>query len=169
MHSAPRTVTALIALSAASLLLAGCSLLGLGGLERGDDGQVTATSEVSSSELLAKDCFSYLGDASNLSRVTIAPCSADHTHIVLAQGTLTATQVEEVGGLQNAVSAECAEPFAAFKESLAEGLRTKQEFLVTKRTVDEVEVQAYSCVALDPKADPATEEPGDEPTEDVEG
>lgn len=169
MNSALRPAAALIALSAASLLLAGCSLLGLGGLERGDDGQVTASSEVRSSELLTGDCFSYLGDGSNLSRVTIAPCSADHTHTVLAQGTLSPAQIDEVGGIQNAVSAECAEPFAAFKEALAEGLRTKQEFLVSKRTVDEVEVQAYSCVALDPKADPATEEPGDEPTEDVEG
>ncbi|MGV8884325.1 MAG: hypothetical protein ACOH1T_01880 [Microbacteriaceae bacterium] len=164
MNHALRPAVSLVALAAASVLLAGCSLLGLGELERGDDGQVTASSEVNSSELLTGDCFSYLDDG-NLARVTIAPCVAKHTHKVLDQGTLTAEAVDTAGGLQNAVSDGCADAYGAFKEGLAEGLKTKQEFLVSKRTVDKVEVQAYSCVALDPTAEPTTDgTPSGEPT-----
>jgi len=156
MRSALRPALAITALAAAAVLLSGCSLLGLGELERGADGQVLESTVIDSPELLPGDCFSYVGDGSDLSTVTVTPCSTDHTYIVLAAGDLTTAQVDAAGGLQNAVSGACNDTFTTFKAGLTEGgLKTKQEFLVSTKTVDEVEVQDYSCVALDPKADPA--------------
>jgi len=149
-----RTTTAVTMLVLSASLLAGCSLLG-GGLARDDSGQVLESADVRSSELLVGDCFSYLGD--DLATVTISPCSGEHTHIIIGQGTLEAPAIQEAGGLQNAVSAACNESFTTFKTTIAEGAKTAQEFLVSTRTVDDVEVQAYSCVALDPASTTADE------------
>jgi len=162
MKTVLRPLIATAALVTLAGVLTGCSLFG--GLERDSSGQVTESSDIKSTELLTGDCFSYIGDGSDLSKVTIAPCAADHTYIVLAQGTLTVDAVNTAGGLQNAVSAACTESFTTFKEGLAEGLKTKQEFLVSNKTVDGAEVSAYSCVAIDPKSDPtaeSTEAPAD--------
>jgi len=148
MKTVLRPIAATAALVTLAGILTGCSLFG--GITRDDTGQVTESSEIKSTELLTGDCFSYIGDGSDLSKVTINPCSAEHSFKVLAEGTLTTTQVDEAGGLQNAVSASCAEVFTTFKTSLAEGLKTEQSFLVSSETVDDVEVTAYSCVALDP-------------------
>ena len=148
MKTVLRPIAATAALVTLAGILTGCSLFG--GITRDDTGQVTESSEIKSTELLTGDCFSYIGDGSDLSKVTINPCSAEHSFKVLAEGTLTTTQVDEAGGLQNAVSASCAEVFTTFKTSLAEGLKTEQSFLVSSETVDDLEVTAYSCVALDP-------------------
>ena len=153
MRSALRTSAAVSTLAAAVLLLSGCSLLGLGELERGADGQVLESTVIDSPDLVTGDCFSYVGDGSDLSTVTVTPCSTDHTYVVLAEGNLTTAEVDAAGGLQNAVSGACNDTFTTFKAGLTEsGLKTKQEFLVSTQTVKKVEVQAYSCVALDPKA-----------------
>ena len=153
MKTVLRPIAATAALVTLAGVLTGCSLFG--GLNRDDSGQVTESSEIKSTELLTGDCFSYIGDGTDLSKVTINPCSADHTFKVLAEGTLTTTQVDEAGGLQNAVSASCAEIFTTFKTGLGDGLKTEQSFLVSNETVDGVEVTAYSCVAVDPKSDAA--------------
>lgn len=145
MNTAQRSFFAIAAIVASASLLAGCSLLG--GPSRDSHGQVTESTEVNATLLLVGDCFSYLDDAS---RVTIIPCTGAHTHIVVGQGTLATAQVDEAGGLQNAVSVACEESFTAFKASLAEGLKTKQEFLVSTKEVDGEKLQAYSCVELDP-------------------
>ena len=167
MSSPLRAAIILATLVVSTSLLAGCSLLG-GGPARDDSGQVLESADIKSTELLVGDCFAYLGD--DLGMVTINPCSAEHTHIIIGQGTLTSTVIDEAGGLQNAVSAACNESFTTFKTTIAEGVKTAQEFLVSTRTVDEVEVQSYSCVALDlssttadqsedvPVVDEATEE-----------
>ena len=148
MKTVLRPLIASAALVTLAGVLTGCSLFG--GLERDDAGQVLESAEIKSTELLTGDCFSYIGDGSDLSKVTITPCADDHTYIVLAAGDLTTAQVDAAGGLQNAVSGACNDTFTTFKAGLTEGgLKTKQEFLVSTKTVDEVEVQDYSCVALD--------------------
>ena len=171
MSSTLRPITSIAALTLIVGMLAGCSLFG--GVPRDADGRVTEATEIKSTELLADDCFSFIGDGSDLSKVTVQPCGTDHTHKVIGQGTLSTAQVDEAGGLQNAVSVACSESFAAFKASLAEGLRTEQQFLVSSKTTDGVESQLYSCVALDPQApveapaeDGATEEGAEEGTEE---
>lgn len=162
MSSILRPITASAALVATLALLTGCSLFG--GVSRGDDGQVTESSEIKAADLLTGDCFSYIGEGTDLSKVTVIPCADDHTFIVVNQGTVLATDAEAVGGLQNAVSSACNESFTAFKTALPEGARTEQSFLVTATKVDGKDASAFSCVAIDPKVDPAAEEPteGDE-------
>lgn len=150
MSSTLRPAASIAALTVIVGMLAGCSLFG--GVSRDADGRVTEPAEIKSTELLISDCFSFLGDGSDLSKVTVQPCGTEHTHKVIGQGTLSTAQIDEAGGLQNAVSTACSESFAAFKESLAEGLKTEQQFLVSSKTTDGVESQLYSCVALDPQA-----------------
>lgn len=142
-----RTATALLAVLAATAALTSCSLFDPGP-PRDADGAVTEPTVTGTQYLLVDDCFSFTSD---VAKVEVAPCASDHTHLVIDQGTLTTAEVDADGGLQNAVSAACAESFAAFKEAvLAEGgTRPEQEFIVAKREVDEVEVSAYFCVATD--------------------
>jgi hypothetical protein len=158
MSTTLRPATSIAALTVIVGMLAGCSLLG--GVSRDADGRVTETAEIRSTELLASDCFSFIGEGSDLSKVTVQPCGTDHTHKVIGQGTLSAAQVDEAGGLQNAVSTACSESLVAFKASLAVGLKTEQEFLVSSKTTDGVESQLYSCVALDPQAPAAAQTDG---------
>ncbi|MGV8969255.1 MAG: hypothetical protein ACOH1J_02275 [Microbacteriaceae bacterium] len=163
MSSILRPAATIIALTAIVGMLAGCSLLG--GVSRDADGRVTEATQIKSTELLADDCFSFIGDGSDLSKVTVQPCGSGHTHKVIGQGTLSSAQVGEAGGLQNAVSASCSESFTAFKASLPEGVKTEQQFLVSSKTVDGVESQLYSCVALDPEV--AVDAPVDEGADDT--
>jgi len=141
-----RTTTALVTLLAATAALTSCSLLSPGPPRA--DGTVTEPTVAGTQYLLVDDCFSFTAD---VAEVEFTPCDADHTHVVIEQGTLTSAEVDADGGLQNAVSAACSASFAAYKEAvLAEGgTRPEQEFIVAKREVDEVEVSAYSCVATD--------------------
>ena len=165
MNSILRPVTVSAALIGTLALLTGCSLFG--GVSRGDDGQVTESSDIKATELLTGDCFSYIGEGTDLSKVTIIPCADDHTFIVINQGTVLLTDADAAGGLQNAVSAACNESYTAFKAALPEGGRTELSFLVSATKVDDKDASAYSCVAIDPKVDPAAEEPaeGEESTE----
>ncbi|MFZ2964680.1 MAG: hypothetical protein WA006_08370 [Rhodoglobus sp.] len=142
-----RTTTAVLTLFAAIVALTSCSLFSPGP-PRDADGDVTEPTVTGTQYLFVDDCFSFTSD---VAKVEVTPCASDHTHVVIGQGTLTTAEVDAGGGLQNAVSAACAEPFAAFKEAvLAEGgTRPEQEFIVAKREVDGVEVSAYSCVATD--------------------
>ena len=159
MRSALRPVLAATALVAVAGLLSGCSLLG--GISRGDDGQVTESSDIKSTELLTDDCFSYIGEGTDLSKVTIIPCADDHTFVVVGQGTVLTTDAEAAGGLQNAVSSACNESYTSFKDALPDGARTELSFLVSATKVDEKEASKYSCVAVDPEVDPAAEEPAE--------
>jgi hypothetical protein len=147
MASSARTTTALLTVLAATAVLASCSLLNPGP-PRDADGTVTEPTVTGTQYLLVNDCFSFTSD---VAKVEVTTCVSDHTHVVIDQGTLTSTEVDAGGGLQNAVSAACAESFTTYKDAvLAEGgTRPEQEFIVAKRVVDEVEVSAYSCVATD--------------------
>jgi hypothetical protein len=162
MSSILRPITVSAAVVATLAVLTGCSLLG--GVSRGADGQVTESSDIKATELLTGDCFSYIGEGTDLSKVTVIPCADDHTFKVINQGTVLTTDADAAGGLQNAVSAACNESYVAFKAALGEGARTELSFLVSSTKVDEKEASAYSCVAVDPKINPAAEEPaeGDE-------
>jgi|GEM_PF-1716510 hypothetical protein len=166
MSSILRPAASIATLAVIVGMLAGCSLLG--GVSRDADGRVTEAAEIKSTELLINDCFSFIGDGSDLAKVTVQPCGSDHTHKVIGQGTLSSAQVDEAGGLQNAVSASCSESFAAFKADLAEGLKTEQQFLVSSKTIDGVESQLYSCVALDPQA-PAVAPTEEGTTDETDG
>jgi hypothetical protein len=146
----PAIVTATIALSI--LFLSGCA--GLIGPDRDADGRVTGTTEINSIELVNGDCFTFVDGTSN-ARASVTPCESTHTHIVIGSGDLTAAAIDEAGGLQNAVSASCAEGFEVYKAAAAEGTKTAQEFVVAEVERDGKPVTAYLCVATDAPASAA--------------
>ena len=127
------------------------SLLGLDGPPRGDDGQVTETTVIQSTQLLDGDCFTFV-EGTDHNKATVTPCSEQHAYIVIGQGELTQAQIDKDGGLQNAVSAACKTAFETFKAAAAEGVRPEQEFIVSHVTEDDVSVTKYSCVATDAPA-----------------
>ena len=134
-----------IASAAALLLLSGCSLLGP---TRGEDGRFADTVEINSADLAEGDCFTFL-EGTNLSKSTVVPCEEAHEFKVIGEGTLDAAAIDSAGGKQNAVNAACDEPFATFKETVAEGVKPEQQFITTTVEVDEVELTKYSCLATD--------------------
>jgi len=115
------------------------------GPERGADGRVASSVNAHSYYLEIGDCFSF-PDPSNHNEVTIVPCSQDHLLQVIGQGELT-LQEERTQGAQNAVSAKCADAFAAFKESAPAGSHPDQEFVITQAEEDGRTVTKYSCAA----------------------
>jgi len=143
-----RTSVSVAALAAtATLLLAGCSLLGP---TRGEDGTFAEPTEINSADLLLDDCFTFL-EGTNLSKSTVVPCDEPHEFRVIGQGTLDAAAIDAAGGKQNAVNASCDEPFTAFKETVAEGVKPEQQFISTTIQDEEkgVELTKYSCLATD--------------------
>jgi len=141
-----RTSVSVALLSAsAALLLSGCSLLGP---TRGADGTFAEPTEINSADLLLDDCFTFL-EGTNLSKSTVVPCDEAHEFRVIGQGTLDAAAIDTAGGKQNAVNASCDEPFAAFKETLADGVKAEQQFISTTIEEDGVELTKYSCLATD--------------------
>jgi len=136
-------VTALAA--TATLLLAGCSLLGP---TRGEDGAFAEPAEINSADLLVDDCFTFL-EGTNLSKSTVVPCDEAHEYRVIGQGTLDAAAIEAAGGKQNAVNASCDEPYAAFTATLADGVTSEQQFISATIEEDGVELTKYSCLATD--------------------
>ena len=144
-----RSAALAAALLAAIAVLTSCSLFGPAGPPRGDDGQVTSTVVAPTTDLLTGDCFSFHEDYPEHERVTLTPCTDEHGYIVIAQGSLTDGFIADSGGLQNAVSVSCSEPFATFKAGAAEGTKPTQEFLASVETVDGETITNYSCVATD--------------------
>jgi hypothetical protein len=142
-----RTALAALTLAAASLL-ASCSIF-VSGPQRDEDGQVTEAVVVPTPDLLTGDCFSFLEEYPQHERVNLIPCSDEHGYIVISEGALTEASIAEAGSLQNAVSAECHEPFEVFKAGAVEGAKPTQEFLVSEETVDGEKLTNYSCVATD--------------------
>ena len=149
-HSSGTTkgLTAALVSAAALLLLSGCSLLGP---TRGEDGRYTEPVEINSADLAEGDCFTFL-EGTNLSKSTVVPCADAHEYKVIGEGTLDAAAIDSAGGKQNAVNAACDEPFAAFKETVAEGVKPEQQFITAQVVVEEVELTKYSCLATDAAA-----------------
>ena len=146
MSHSIRPALALIVGVATVAALAGCTAL-FGPL-RDADGRVTETTTIRSTTLLEGDCFSFV-DGTDLAEVDVTPCDQPHSYIVIGQGELTDAQISADDGLQNAVSASCAEDFAAFKEAAAEGVRPEQEFIVSTTERDGESITLYLCVATD--------------------
>ena len=144
-----RSAAVALVLVAATSALTSCSLFGPTGPPRGDDGQVTESAVVPTTELLTGDCFSFVDEYPDHERVDLVPCADEHGYIVIAQGSLTDGFIADSGGLQNAVSVSCSEPFATFKAGAAEGAKSTQEFLASVETVDGETLTNYSCVATD--------------------
>lgn len=141
-------ITAALTATAAIVALSGCSIL-WPEIARDDSGQVLEPAVIGSTQLLVGDCFSFV-DGSNLSEAEVTPCVTDHTHIVIGKGELTKSVISEAGGLQNAVSASCSETFGAFKETVADGVRPEQEFIISERTTEDgVLMTDYACIATD--------------------
>lgn len=140
----PAIITAFIAVSL--LALSGCAALL--GPARDADGRVTDTTEINSIDLVEGDCFTFVDGTSN-ARALVTPCASDHTHIVIGHGDLTASAIDTAGGLQNAVSASCAEGFETFKAAAVEGTKPEQEFVVAEVERDGKDVTAYLCVVTD--------------------
>ncbi|QYH35694.1 hypothetical protein [Salinibacterium sp. M195] len=148
MTAFTRATTAVLLASATVSALAGCSLL-YPELSRDDSGQVLEPAVIGSTDLLVGDCFSFV-DGSDLAEAEIAPCTTDHTHIVIGKGELAKTEISEAGGLQNAVSSSCSETFSEFKETVTDGVRPDQEFIVSERSTDDgVLITDYACIATD--------------------
>ena len=144
-----RTAVAALVMVAVAMTLTACSLFAPSGPPRGDDGQVTDAIVAPTTDLLTGDCFSFVDDYPNHERVNLVPCADEHGYIVIGQGDLTVAQIDEAGGIQNAVSSNCSEPFATFKAAAVEGAKPTQEFLVTEATEEGVTITSYSCVATD--------------------
>ncbi|MCU1439017.1 MAG: hypothetical protein JWP85_14 [Rhodoglobus sp.] len=140
-----RSALAALALIASAASLSSCSLLGP---SRDADGRVTETSEINSTALLVGDCFSFV-EGTNLARASLTPCAEVHTYVVIGMGELTTPEIDEAGGLQNAVSASCSEVFTTFKEAAADGFRPEQEFVVSVSEEDGEQITSYHCVATD--------------------
>jgi len=115
------------------------------GPQRDANGRVEAPVNAHSYYLEVGDCFSF-PDPSDHNEVTIVPCAEDHLLQVIGQGELS-LQEERTLGAQNAVSAKCADPFAAFEQSAPAGSHPDQEFLITQAEVDGRTVTKYSCAA----------------------
>ena len=148
MSSQRRALLAVGVAVASVLALTSCSLFGP---NRGPDGQVTDTTVVGSTTMLVGDCFTFV-DGSNLTEVTLTPCTETHTYIVIGKGELDSATVDSAGGVQNAVSVACADAFTAFKEAAPEGTKPTQEFIVATEDRDGKQVTLYSCVATDAPA-----------------
>lgn len=145
MHRHTRIQLAAVAVLAVTTL-SGCSLLGLGGPERGSDGRVTAASEIDSTTLLRGDCFSFV-EGTDLARADVMPCSDPHDYVVIGDGTLTASEVATAGGMQNAVSVACTKPFESFKKRAPAGSKPEQQFIVSPQEKDGKAFTLYLCVA----------------------
>lgn len=148
MSSRRRFLFAVGVAAASTLALTSCGLLGP---NRGADGQVTETTVVGSTTMLVGDCFTFV-DGSNLTEVTLTPCTETHAYIVIGKGELDAATVDSAGGVQNAVSVACADAFTAFKETVPEGTKPTQEFIVATEDRDGEQVTLYTCVATDAPA-----------------
>ncbi|MGV8851661.1 MAG: hypothetical protein ACOH1M_03720 [Rhodoglobus sp.] len=148
MTALSRATAAALVATAVLAALAGCSLL-YPELARDDNGQVLEPAIIGSTKLLVGDCFSFV-DGSDLSEAEVAPCATDHTHIVIGKGELAKAAISEAGSLQNAVSSSCSETFSAFKETVADGVRPDQEFIISERTTDDGALMTdYACIATD--------------------
>ncbi|MEV8253508.1 hypothetical protein AB0O95_06020 [Rhodoglobus sp. NPDC076762] len=148
MTALTRATTATFLSIATVIALAGCSLLSPE-IPRDEKGQVLEPTVIGSTQLLVDDCFTFV-DGTNLSEAEVAPCTIDHTHIVIGKGELEKSAISEAGGLQNAVSSACSETFSAFKETVADGARPNQEFIISERSTDDgALVTDYACIATD--------------------
>lgn len=148
MTAITRAATTALFTAAVIVTLAGCSLLHPE-LPRDDNGQVLEPSVIGSTELLVGDCFSFV-DESSLSEAEVTPCSSDHTHIVIGKGELAKTEIADAGGLQNAVSTSCAENFSDYTDTVADGVRPEQQFIISEHSnEDDVLVTDYACIATD--------------------
>lgn len=135
-------------LSVVVIALSGCAMLGP---QRGPDGRVTEPTDIRSTELIVGDCFSFV-EGTNMVEATVVPCELEHTYLVIGQGTLSQDEIDEAGGLQNAVSASCSEAFAAYVATVAEGDKPTQEFIVSTVEEDGEQVTRYSCVTTNSAA-----------------
>ncbi len=139
------------ALAAATAVIAvsGCSALlpEVYGPERGTDGQVVEASDAAATFLVDGDCFGFTTEG-DLSRVTIVPCSDAHDWQVIEQGDLTLREEKETG-IQNAVSAKCAEPYAEFEAAAATDAKPWQQFLLSEAERDDRTVTVFTCVATE--------------------
>jgi len=115
------------------------------GPKRSADGRVSEPSLAHSFYLERGDCFNF-PDPDVRTEVEIVPCTDDHMFEAIGQGEVT-LQEQKTLGLQDAISAKCAEPFEAFKASAPVGTRPDQEFLVSEEKIGDRTVTEYICAA----------------------
>ncbi len=115
------------------------------GPQRDAEGRVSAAVDAHVTYLETGDCFSFV-DPADRTEVTIIPCAQEHAFEVIGQGEVT-LQEEKTLGIQTAVSAKCAEPFATFKAAAPEGSQPDQEFLISERKEGERTGTQDSCTA----------------------
>lgn len=115
------------------------------GPKRGGDGRVAEPSLAHSFYLEQGDCFNFPDDEVR-TEVEIVPCADDHTFEAIGQGIVT-LQEQKTLGLQDAISAKCAEPFEVFRANAPAGTRPDQEFLVSEEKIGDRTVTEYICAA----------------------
>lgn len=148
MRTTARTVALGLVVMVSVAALSACSLLGPA---RDSDGRVTETTKIDSTTLTVGDCFSFV-DGTDLAEANVTPCAKDHTYIVIGDGTLSPSEVDTAGGMQNAVSGACSENFTAFKDAAPEGTKPEQQFIVSPQEKDGKSFTLYLCVATDSPA-----------------
>ncbi len=115
------------------------------GPQRGSDSRVEASTNAHSYYLEIGDCFD-IPDPSNQNEVVIIPCAQDDVCQVIGKGELT-LQEEKQQGIQDTVSAKCADAFATWKQNAPTGSYPDQEFVITQAKEDGRTVTKYSCAA----------------------
>lgn len=144
----------------ASAIVVGATLTGCAGVDdflhetfpeqfgpkRGTDGRVSEPAVAHSFYLERGDCFNF-PDPDVRTEVEIVPCASEHAFEAIGQGEVS-LQEEKTLGLQNAISAKCAEPFAAYEASAPVGMRPNQEFLVSEEKVGDRTITEYICAAF---------------------
>jgi len=111
---------------------------------RGDDGRVTADSDVPVKYLEVGDCFDF-PDGGDESRATIRPCGEDHVFEVIATGTIDLQQQQTLG-LQLAITRACGQPFDDWSATRPADRRKDYESLVRDAGGDS-QAKLYTCVA----------------------
>ncbi len=104
-----RSAAGLGSLLSLSLLLSGCALLG-SGPDRGDDGRVTETVDVSVLELRDGDCFTDDGGT----EVTLMPCEKPHEYEVFASTELPDGEYPGVEKAETEAGSFCRPAFDEF-------------------------------------------------------
>ncbi len=158
MHGTRVVAAAATALLAVTML-SGCGMIQLllhqtfpeqFGPFRGDDGQVSADTDASVKYLQLDDCFDF-PDEPDESRVTLKPCTEDHTFRVIATGTIGIEQQQTLG-LQLAITQECQKPFDDWSATMPADKRKDYKSLV-RDADDGTLVEVYTCIAALQKLD----------------
>ena len=111
-----RPVLAAAAVVAASLLLSGCGSLDglLAGVQRDEDGSISAGGDLGAASLAVGDCFDDFNQGGVTSSVTAIPCDEPHVYEVFHDFRLPDGEYPSQTVIDDAVTEECDPAFEEF-------------------------------------------------------